>query len=154
MEGGPTQLQVEEEVVAVDMMTVIGRGMTGGMIMRVEGVVVDTTAISLVDGEAGVLSYRGVPIDDLVDAPFGEVAALVVDDQRSDRLAKEVSAHAELSPRERELVLSLPADTHPMHVLQVELLRRWREGGREDKGLLDVLKATVNGIALGIQNTG
>ena len=42
----------------------------------------------------------------------------------------------------------------PMHVLQVELLRRWREGGREDKGLLDVLKATVNGIALGIQNTG
>ena len=41
-----------------------------------------------------------------------------------------------------------------MHVLQVELLRRWREGGREDKGLLDVLKATVNGIALGIQNTG
>jgi phosphoenolpyruvate carboxylase len=42
----------------------------------------------------------------------------------------------------------------PMHVLQVELLHRWREGGCKDDGLLDVLKATVNGIALGIQNTG
>jgi phosphoenolpyruvate carboxylase len=42
----------------------------------------------------------------------------------------------------------------PMHVLQIDLLRRWRDGGREDDELLDVLKATVNGIALGIQNTG
>ncbi len=83
-----------------------------------EGVVVDTTNISLVDGDAGVLSYRGVPIDELVDAPFAEVAALVVDDARSGDLAAEVSAHAELSERERALVLSLPADTHPMHVLQ------------------------------------
>ena len=33
-----------------------------------EGVVVDTSAISLVDGDNGVLSYRGVPVDDLVDA--------------------------------------------------------------------------------------
>ncbi len=83
-----------------------------------EGVLVDTTSISLVDGETGVLSYRGVPIDDLVDAPFGEVAALVVDDTRTDQLAREVSAHAELSDRERALVLTLPKDTHPMHVLQ------------------------------------
>jgi hypothetical protein len=34
-------IRTEEEVV-VDMMTVIGRGMTGGMIMRAEVVVVDT----------------------------------------------------------------------------------------------------------------
>ncbi len=42
----------------------------------------------------------------------------------------------------------------PMHIVQIDLLRRWREGGREDGELLDALKATVNGIALGIQNTG
>ncbi len=42
----------------------------------------------------------------------------------------------------------------PMHILQIELLQRWREGDRQDNDLLDVLKATVNGIALGIQNTG
>ena len=42
----------------------------------------------------------------------------------------------------------------PISLLQVELLRRWREGGREDEGLLRALFATVNGIAAGIQNTG
>src|SRR5690554_1460052 len=42
----------------------------------------------------------------------------------------------------------------PISLLQVELLRRWREGGREDDGLLRALFATVNGIAAGVQNTG
>ncbi|MDX1556991.1 MAG: phosphoenolpyruvate carboxylase, partial [Xanthomonadales bacterium] len=42
----------------------------------------------------------------------------------------------------------------PLHLLQIDLLHRWREGGREDDALLNALKATVKGIALGIQNTG
>jgi phosphoenolpyruvate carboxylase len=42
----------------------------------------------------------------------------------------------------------------PMHLMQIDLLRRWREGGREDEELLYALKSTVNGIALAIQNTG
>ena len=42
----------------------------------------------------------------------------------------------------------------PISLLQVELLRRWREGGREDEELLRALFATINGIAAGVQNTG
>jgi phosphoenolpyruvate carboxylase len=42
----------------------------------------------------------------------------------------------------------------PLHLLQVDLLQRWRAGGREDDELLEALKASVKGIALGIQNTG
>lgn len=42
----------------------------------------------------------------------------------------------------------------PLHLLQVEMLEKWRRGGCEDEELLDALKATVKGIALGIQNTG
>jgi phosphoenolpyruvate carboxylase len=42
----------------------------------------------------------------------------------------------------------------PLHLMQVDLLHRWREGGREDESQLEALKATVKGIALGIQNTG
>jgi len=42
----------------------------------------------------------------------------------------------------------------PLHLLQIDLLRRWRAGGSEDEALLDALKGTVKGIALGIQNTG
>jgi citrate synthase len=43
-----------------------------------EGVVVDSTSISLVDGEAGRLYYRGHPIERLVKHPFAAVAHLVV----------------------------------------------------------------------------
>ena len=42
----------------------------------------------------------------------------------------------------------------PISLLQVELLRRWRAGGREEGELQRALFATVNGIAAGIQNTG
>jgi phosphoenolpyruvate carboxylase len=42
----------------------------------------------------------------------------------------------------------------PMSVLQVDLLRRWREGGSEDDALLRSLVACVNGVARGLQNTG
>jgi len=42
----------------------------------------------------------------------------------------------------------------PMSLLQVDLLRRWREGDRQDDNLLEALLVTVNGIARGIQNTG
>ena len=43
-----------------------------------EGVVVDSTSISLVDGDAGRLYYRGLPIEKLVQHPFAAVAHLVV----------------------------------------------------------------------------
>jgi len=42
----------------------------------------------------------------------------------------------------------------PMHLMQIDLLRRWRAGDRQDDDLLVALKSTVNGIALAIQNTG
>jgi len=42
----------------------------------------------------------------------------------------------------------------PMSLLQVELLRAWRESGCEEDDCLAALIATVNGIAQGLQNTG
>ena len=43
----------------------------------------------------------------------------------------------------------------PMSVLQADLLRRWREAGSHDEDpLLRALKACVNGVAQGLQNTG
>jgi phosphoenolpyruvate carboxylase len=42
----------------------------------------------------------------------------------------------------------------PMSLLQVDLLRRWREGGREDEALFRALLLSINGIAHGLQNTG
>ncbi len=42
----------------------------------------------------------------------------------------------------------------PMSLLQVDLLKRWRAGGRTDEELLHALFTTVKGIAGGLQNTG
>jgi phosphoenolpyruvate carboxylase len=42
----------------------------------------------------------------------------------------------------------------PLSLLQVDLLRRWREAGRPEDALFHALATTVNGIAAGIQNTG
>lgn len=42
----------------------------------------------------------------------------------------------------------------PMSMLQVDLLRRWRDGGSRDEALLNSLVACVNGVARGLQNTG
>jgi citrate synthase len=42
-----------------------------------EGVVVDSTSISLVEGDAGRLYYRGHPIERLVKNPFAAVAHLI-----------------------------------------------------------------------------
>ena len=43
-----------------------------------EGVAVGETAISLVDGERGELSYRGESIEHLVGRPFAAVAWLLL----------------------------------------------------------------------------
>jgi citrate synthase len=50
-----------------------------------EGVVADTTAVSLVDGEAGRLYYRGHPIESLTQYRFAEVMHLVVFGELPDR---------------------------------------------------------------------
>ena len=41
-----------------------------------------------------------------------------------------------------------------MNLMQVDLLRRWRATGREDRDLFEALLASVSGIAQGLQATG
>jgi phosphoenolpyruvate carboxylase len=42
----------------------------------------------------------------------------------------------------------------PMHLMQVDLLQRWRATERQDQALFAALRATINGIAQGLQATG
>ena len=42
----------------------------------------------------------------------------------------------------------------PISLLQVDLLRRWRETDRQDDALFDTLVASVNGISRGLQESG
>jgi phosphoenolpyruvate carboxylase len=42
----------------------------------------------------------------------------------------------------------------PMHLMQIDLLRRWRATQRQDQALFGALRATISGIAQGLQATG
>jgi phosphoenolpyruvate carboxylase len=42
----------------------------------------------------------------------------------------------------------------PIHLMQVDLLARWRASGRENRDLLEALLASINGISQGLQSTG
>jgi len=55
--------------------------------------------------------------------------------------------------QQRALALRNPY-VDPIHLMQVDLLRRWYEGERDDPDLLEALFASVNGIAQGLKDTG
>jgi citrate synthase len=87
------------------------------------GVVVGETAISDVQGENGLLSYRGMDINDLIGVPFLHVAWLVVfgdwpDEQEKSNLKNFMCRHARLSHSEQDLLGQIPRDLHPMLMLQ------------------------------------
>jgi len=54
---------------------------------------------------------------------------------------------------QRAIILRNPY-IDPMHLMQVDLLRRWRTTGRRDDALFGALQATISGIAQGLQATG
>lgn len=82
-----------------------------------EGVEVDETRICLVDGHGGHLYYRGQSITDLVERPFVDVVALVVDDDAGS-LAAELRAAGALTDSDRRLLKDAAATAaHPMRVL-------------------------------------
>lgn len=89
-----------------------------------EGVVVDTTSISLVDGEAGRLYYRGYTVESLAQRNFAEVVHLIVFGELPDAARhadiEEYLWHAGRLPPEitaslRELARH---GAHPMATLQ------------------------------------
>jgi len=88
-----------------------------------EGVVVDETKVSNVEGEIGRLTYRGYPIEALVSQDYVTVMWLVLfGDLPSDgqRLSLEtyLSLHGALSDADVNLLRSLQSTLHPMAMLQ------------------------------------
>lgn len=54
---------------------------------------------------------------------------------------------------QRAIALRNPYED-PVNLMQVDLLRRWRASGREDRALFEALLASVSGVARGLQTTG
>jgi citrate synthase len=87
------------------------------------GIIVGETAISDVQGDIGLLSYRGIDIKDLVGVPFLHVVWMVLfgewpNEQQKSRLKAFMCRHTRLSHAEVNLLQQVSRDLHPMLMLQ------------------------------------
>jgi citrate synthase len=82
-----------------------------------------TSAITFLDGEEGILRYRGYPIEQLAErSTFLEVAYLLIwgelpTREQLDRFETEVTHHTLIREEMRHFFDSFPHDAHPMAVL-------------------------------------
>ncbi|MGH2429740.1 MAG: citrate synthase [Candidatus Limnocylindria bacterium] len=82
-----------------------------------------TSAITYLDGEQGILRYRGYPIDQLAErSTFLEVAYLLIwgelpTREQLDGFVQEVTHHTLIREEMRHFFDSFPHDAHPMAVL-------------------------------------
>lgn len=83
-----------------------------------------TSAITYIDGDEGVLRYRGYPIEDLAEhAGYLEVAHLLITGELPTRdelenFRQQVERRTLLDERFKRLFDGFPRDAHPMAVLQ------------------------------------
>jgi citrate synthase len=91
------------------------------------GVPVTQSAISSIDGEKGILAYRGYCIEDLVkNASFEEVSMLLRDGELPKKNALEnfknvLNQRYEVKRNIRHMMWALPSGGHPMDVLQTAI---------------------------------
>jgi citrate synthase len=89
-----------------------------------EGVVIDRSAITLVEGETGGLVYRGFRIDELVPgAPYESVVHLLLwgeppEEQPPPRLVRELAKRRSLPRRLETVVDALPPGLPPLEALR------------------------------------
>jgi citrate synthase len=89
-----------------------------------EGVPATQSSISYVDGQRGVLEYRGIAIEDLAaHSTFLETAYLLIWDELPNRteltaFEQEICSHRRLKYRIRDMMKCFPESGHPMDALQ------------------------------------
>ncbi|MEO8510999.1 MAG: citrate synthase [Chloroflexota bacterium] len=104
-----SRLRAESGLITLD----IGYGNTGSC----------TSAITFLDGEAGVLRYRGYPIEQLAEhSTFLEVAYLLIYGELPTReqltsFVTGITRHSLIREEMRHFFDSFPTDAHPMAVL-------------------------------------
>jgi len=87
------------------------------------GIVVGETAISDVQGDKGLLSYRGIDINDMVGIPFLHVVWVVLfgewpNEQEKSKLKQFMCRHTQLTHPEIDLLQQVSRELHPMLMLQ------------------------------------
>ena len=134
--GRPTTARLEVGGKAIDLPVTVGtEGEVGIDILKLRAqtgaITLDPgfgntgscrSAITFIDGEKGILRYRGYPIEQLAEkATFLEVAYLLLEGElptraQLDQFALDVRQHTMLHENFRRFFEALPKDAHPMPV--------------------------------------
>lgn len=86
------------------------------------------SAITYLDGENGILKYRGYPIEDLAEnGNFLEIAYLLIygslpKKNELDWFSGLIASHSETRPEIKNLIKSFPQQAHPMGVLSAAIV--------------------------------
>jgi citrate synthase len=80
------------------------------------------SAITFIDGEKGVLRYRGIPIEELEQARFTEVAYLLIygklpDQKQLDDWREQLTRHSLIHEDMKQFFAGFPGSAHPMAIL-------------------------------------
>lgn len=93
--------------------------------------------------------------DDLVDQQYRHfIAAIRAEYSLTHKLVLQLKGADRLMQGEPTIQRSIRLRSpyiDPMHLLQVDLLRRWRAAGREDKDMLTAILASITGISQALQ---
>jgi citrate synthase len=98
--------------------------MTTAIAKGLKGVVVAESKICFIDGEKGILAYRGYPVDQLADgATFEEVLYLLwygklPNQEELDRFNRQLAEERDLPGQVHDIIRAAPTDAHPMDVLR------------------------------------
>lgn len=113
-----------EDEVAIDIKSL--RGATNGVVTIDPGYKNTgscTSAITFLDGEKGILRYRGYSIEELAEkADFLEVAYLLIfgelpTQEQLDKFHADIKSHSVVDDDVRKIVDAFPKSAHPMGVL-------------------------------------
>lgn len=89
-----------------------------------EGIPAAESAISFIDGEAGILEYRGISIEDLAEkSTFIETSYLLMfgrlpNERELAGFTNDITHHTRLKLKILRMMEYLPENGHPMHYLQ------------------------------------
>jgi len=112
---------------------------------------IDEVELGLARADLDIARYY----DELVDPQFNQAAALIrAEYELTKTHVLKLKGCARLLDAEPTIQRSIKLRSpylDPIHLIQVDLLKRWRATGREDRDLLGALLASVNGIAQGLQ---
>lgn len=130
-----------------ELRSLLSRSATLAGLLRDVEMVLAKADLAIARRYAGLAGAAGAALFPRFEREFERTAALLREILETDRLL------ARDRVLERAIRLRNPY-IDPMSFLQVDLLQRWRAGGRADPSLERALFATVHGVARGLLNTG